>query len=89
MHVHRRPEASRFRCLQQREGPASVDSVRLDGLFRLEQPVGTSSSSITLASGAYYTVHADFWNTWDQTGLQTLVNRCLNAHVDCGNNPTP
>jgi hypothetical protein len=69
--------------------PAGYDTVLPRVTFRLEYPVGTSSSSITLASGAYYTAHADFWNTWDQAGLQKLVTRCLNAHVDCGNNPVP
>jgi hypothetical protein len=69
--------------------PSGYGTVLPRVIFRLEYPVGTSSSSITLSSGAYYTVHADFWNTWDQKGLQSLVTRCLDAHVDCGNNPTP
>jgi len=28
--------------------------------------------------------HADFWNTWQQPGLEDLVKRCLNAGVNCG-----
>jgi hypothetical protein len=55
---------------------------------RFEYPVGTSSSGITLASGATYTVHADFWNTWNQSSLDYLVDHCLNAGIDCGTNPT-
>jgi hypothetical protein len=54
---------------------------------RFEYPVGTSSAGITLSSGPVYTVHADFWNTWQQASLQTLVANCLNAHKDCGTNP--
>ena len=32
----------------------------------------------------FYTLHADFWNTWDQDTLNQLVNTCLNGNVDCG-----
>lgn len=67
--------------------PSGFTTVLPRVIFRLEYPVGTTSSSITLASGAYFTAHADFWNTWNQAGLQRLTDRCLNAHVDCGNNP--
>ena len=51
---------------------------------RFEYPVGTSTGQITLASGPSYTVHADFWNTWQQAQLETLVTNCLNAGKDCG-----
>jgi hypothetical protein len=54
---------------------------------RLEWPVGPSSSGITLASGAPYTAHADFWNTWDQPRLEALVANCLNRDVNCGTDP--
>jgi len=39
---------------------------------------------LTLSSGAYYTLHADFWNTWQQAALSYLVANCLDAHVACG-----
>ena len=39
---------------------------------------------LTLSSGAYYTLHADFWNAWDQPTLDALVDRCINAGVHCG-----
>jgi hypothetical protein len=54
---------------------------------RLEYPVGTSSSGITVSSGAPYTMHADFWNTWQMSKLSALVTGCLNANKDCGTNP--
>jgi hypothetical protein len=38
----------------------------------------------TLASGPYYTLHADFWNTWQQGALDDLVSKCLRAHHPCG-----
>jgi hypothetical protein len=56
-------------------------------LERFEYRVGTDSSGITLASGPTYTVHADFWNTWQQASLQYLTDHCLNGGLDCGTNP--
>ena len=38
---------------------------------------------LTLSSGPYYTLHADFWNTWIQAKLNQLVETCLNQHVRC------
>jgi hypothetical protein len=38
---------------------------------------------LTLSSGPFYTLHADFWNTWMQWKLDALVTNCLNAHVRC------
>lgn len=28
-------------------------------------------------------LHADFWNTWQQSALETLVRKCLNTGADC------
>lgn len=39
---------------------------------------------LTLSSGPYWTIHADFWNTWKQAALNRLVDICLNAHATCG-----
>jgi hypothetical protein len=36
----------------------------------------------TLSSGPLSTLHADFWNTWDQPSLEALVARCLNTSVE-------
>ena len=57
-------------------------------IARFEYPVGTNSSGVTLGSGPIYTVHADFWNTWRQSALVQLVDRCLNRDADCGTNPS-
>jgi Domain of unknown function (DUF1996) len=54
---------------------------------RLEYPVGTSSSGITLASGPPFSMHADFWSTWEQSTLSSLVTRCMNGNVNCGTDP--
>lgn len=34
-----------------------------------------------------YTMHADFWNTWNPASLQYLVTNCINAQISCGTNP--
>jgi hypothetical protein len=54
---------------------------------RFEYPVGSSSSGIAFSSGPAYTAHADFWNTWDQDKLTSLVNNCLNLNRNCGTDP--
>ncbi|MGH8968956.1 MAG: DUF1996 domain-containing protein [Actinomycetes bacterium] len=58
-------------------------------ILRLEYPVGPDSSKVTLASGPSYTLHGDFWNTWDQAALKRLTDRCLNGNVNCGTDPNP
>jgi hypothetical protein len=40
-------------------------------------------SGITLSSGSYYTMHSDYWNTWRQSALADLVQRCLDRHQNC------
>lgn len=58
-------------------------------LERFEYPVGPTSDGITLSSGTVFSVHADFWNTWNQAQLALLVEVCLNGTtVVCGTNPT-
>jgi Domain of unknown function (DUF1996) len=37
-----------------------------------------------LSSGPAYTLHADFWNTWQQERLDQLVADCLVAKAHCG-----
>jgi hypothetical protein len=37
-----------------------------------------------LSSGPSYTLHADFWNTWQQERLDQLVADCLVAKAHCG-----
>jgi hypothetical protein len=40
-------------------------------------------ASITLSSGPAYTLHADFWNAWDQARLTQLVDYCINGGRHC------
>ena len=68
--------------------PAAFPRVLPRLIFRVEYPVGTTTGAITLSSGESYSIHADFWNTWDQDTLERLVDRCLRSGTDCGNNPS-
>jgi hypothetical protein len=58
-------------------------------IVRVEYPIGTDSSGITLSSGRTFTAHGDFWNTWDQPALAQLTSTCLDANLDCGVDPDP
>jgi hypothetical protein len=40
-------------------------------------------TGITLASGSIYSLHADFFNAWQQDALAQRVRDCLNQHVKC------
>ena len=52
-------------------------------IMRIEWPVH-DGRHIRLASGPYYTLHADFFNAWRQHTLARLVHDCINAGVNCG-----
>jgi hypothetical protein len=70
--------ASRHRC------PAShpVGLPRLT--LEVRWHVHPRPSDVSLASGSFMTMHADFWNTWHQARLRSLVNQCVNTTIDCG-----
>jgi uncharacterized protein DUF1996 len=51
--------------------------VRWDGQY----PAG---DSVTLASGAAFTFHADFMNGWDQARLVSLFDQCIKTQIECG-----
>jgi hypothetical protein len=58
-------------------------------IVRIEYPVGTDSSGITLSSGKTFTAHGDYWNTWDRSVLDSLTATCVVADRDCGVDPDP
>lgn len=61
--------------------PVSIPQLQ----FAVDYPVVDGDpADITLASGATYTAHADFWNTWDQPKLEQEVELCLVAQQVCG-----
>jgi Domain of unknown function (DUF1996) len=47
-------------------------------------PASAANVAMTLSSGSYRTMHADFWNTWQQDALDALVERCVVAREACG-----
>jgi len=60
----------------------------LSGVFCGAKGFGTNVV-LSLSSGPFYTLHADFWNTWHQRALDHLTTRCLEEHVRCGNVSDP
>jgi hypothetical protein len=42
-----------------------------------------SGSGVRLASGPPYTMHADFFNAWNQTVLKNLIQNCIRANREC------
>jgi Domain of unknown function (DUF1996) len=51
-------------------------------------PPGTRGK-VTLSSGEYSTMHADFFNAWDQARLEHLVDTCLNNEPFTASYPKP
>jgi hypothetical protein len=39
--------------------------------------------NVRLSSGAPYTMHADFFNSWVQLALRRLVDRCIHGGIEC------
>ena len=52
-------------------------------------PIPTASGKVRLSSGAASTIHADFFNAWDQQKLAALVRSCINAYPFSTKNPKP
>lgn len=47
-------------------------------------PGQTNSQSYLSSMNTSLTLHADFFNAWNQTTLNQLVDRCINSGVHCG-----
>ena len=53
--------------------------------YGVMNPLGIDGTlAFQLSSGPPYSMHADFWNTWQQERLDQLVADCLVANVHCG-----
>jgi Domain of unknown function (DUF1996) len=59
--------------------PVAIARVGINVRYPLHNGTGA-----TLSSGDATTLHADFWNTWQQDELDHLVETCLQANIDCG-----
>ena len=57
--------------------PVGVPAITL--IYRYPAVTG----SISLASGNQYSAHADFFNSWNQNALESLIDGCLNALRHC------
>ena len=53
----------------------------------LQFPIPTTKGTPTLSSGAYSTMHADFFNAWQEGTLEDLVARCINKAPFTASNP--
>jgi hypothetical protein len=56
-------------------------------LMEVKFRVPTTTGTVTLSSGAASTMHADFFNAWDQDELTALVDSCINAYPFSPENP--
>jgi hypothetical protein len=54
-----------------------------------QYPIPTTRGTVTLSSGTYSTMHADFFNAWQEGALEDLVARCINAGPFTSSNPKP
>jgi hypothetical protein len=54
--------------------PVPVPTLTINANFAIP----TTSGKVTLSSGPASSMHADFWNTWDQAALKRLVVACIN-----------
>jgi hypothetical protein len=65
--------------------PVSLPTLKIHITFDVRDGRGyvLSSDEMSGTTGGR-SLHADFWNTWDQQTLDALVDACLVAGLDCG-----
>ncbi|WP_326562147.1 DUF1996 domain-containing protein [Micromonospora sp. NBC_01796] len=59
--------------------PVPVPSVS----FVISYPLSANTDGITLASGTSFSMHADFFNAWEDDALAARVRNCLDQGVKC------
>jgi hypothetical protein len=62
--------------------PVRIPKISYHVVYAQKNGKGTYLSSDHGAPGGT-TLHADFWNTWDQAVLQKAVTKCINANKSC------
>ena len=62
--------------------PVRIPRIRFNVAFNIKNGKGTYLSSDHGVPGGT-SLHADFWNTWDQAVLQDAVTTCINGNKDC------
>ncbi len=68
--------STRGRCPA--DHPVALPAIQLN----LRYPTA-GGPGLSLASGGQFSAHADFFNAWNQSTLQSLVDGCLNALRHC------
>jgi hypothetical protein len=64
--------------------PVRVPRLAVHVVYDLYDGTGAELSSDVMAGApAGSTVHADFWNTWDQATLEHLVDTCIDTGPSC------
>ena len=65
--------------------PVRIPKISFHVVYTLKNGKGTYLSSDHDVPGAPAgtQLHADFWNTWDQTVLQQAVTKCINRSLSC------
>jgi hypothetical protein len=66
-----------------RERCPATHPVLLPELILIVQYPIRSGRAVALSSGGVYSVHADFFNAWDQAALAGIVRRCSQARPRC------
>lgn len=59
--------------------PVPIPSVS----FVISYPLSANTDGITLASGTSYSMHADFFNAWEEAALAARVRNCLDQGYKC------
>ncbi len=62
--------------------PVRIPKIQFHIVWNIKNGTGTHLSSDHDAPGGT-TLHADFWNTWDQAVLRDAVTTCINGNLDC------
>jgi len=75
-HISHLAYSMRGRCPA--DHPVAVPAVQVNVRYP-----SAGGAGFTLASGGQYSGHADFFNAWNRTTLQSLVTGCLNALRHC------
>jgi hypothetical protein len=76
MHYATRLSGGRRGC--PRTHPVPVPELTMAIVFPIR-----NGSHVRLSSGPPYTLHADFFNAWNQTSLKKLIQNCIRANREC------
>jgi hypothetical protein len=60
--------------------PVPVPAITMNVFY----PTAGGAGAVLASNNSPYTGHADFFNAWDQATLETLMDNCLRATVQCG-----